>query len=539
MYAPVQPRPVSGASCVDFRLQPAPEADQVVGQEYVGLLQRESGDRRREVERAFALCAVISPDGQYLGAVERQPRIGHMSLILLVIESEVDVAEAPFVVRQFRDGQVAAQGQAVGRHAQRHVRTQYPVDGRGGGQQPQCGTDVQAGDIQPDVVGRPLSGNRPDCEPLVAVPHVEVGVDAFAIPVNEVIAGVYRPGFVPEYRVGRRYARPDQTVVPCDIQPEAEPLASRPVFLAEVYLAPISGHMAVQPCEGYVVQVPRDVRRAEEIIQPAAVLRDACRQRVEDDASPGQPLRLYPEGYRQGVAIHAFDVQRAERHLFCFQKIIQDIFASGRDTQAEIGQCGFQGLHVDALCPYLPCEYVGAPRQGRNQRVHGPGGDECQRQVAGCQFGPRRRRVGAQRQARRTDAVCAVPGSDLDAVQGYPGRIAAGVRGGRPGLQRKRPADFLRGDSQLCQVEIEDVAREPDFLFPFGQRARDQQQQPQRLVTVGQAAGKLSSFEVCVQLHASEIPAAELRPVNLQADVPPGLRPERIESAAPGLQRQV
>ena len=64
--------------------------------------------------------------------------------------------------------------------------------------------------------------------------------------------------------------------------------------------------------------------------------------------------------------------------------------------------------------------------------------------------------------------------SDLDAVQGYPGRIAAGVRGGRPGLQRKRPADFLRGDSQLCQVEIEDVAREPDFLFPFGQRARDQ-----------------------------------------------------------------
>ena len=232
--------------------------------------------------------------------------------------------------------------------------------------------------------------------------------------------------------------------------------------------------MAVQPCEGYVVQVPRDVRRAEEIIQPAAVLRDACRQRVEDDASPGQPLRLYPEGYRQGVAIHAFDVQRAERHFFCFQKIIQDIFASGRDTQAEIGQCGFQGLHVDALCPYLPCEYVGAPRQGRNQRVHGPGGDECQRQVAGCQFGPRRRRVGAQRQARRTDAVCAVPGSDLDAVQGYPGRIAAGVRGGRPGLQRKRPADFLRGDSQLCQVEIEDVAREPDFLFPFCQRARDQ-----------------------------------------------------------------
>lgn len=155
VHAPVQPRPVSGASCVDFRLQPAGEADEVVGQEHVGLLQRESGDRRREVERAFALCAVISPDGQYLGAVERQPRIGHMSLILLVIESEVDVAEAPFVVRQFRDGQVAAQGQAVGRHAQRHVRTQYPVDGRGGGQQPQCGTDVQAGDIQPDVVGRP------------------------------------------------------------------------------------------------------------------------------------------------------------------------------------------------------------------------------------------------------------------------------------------------------------------------------------------------------------------------------------------------
>ena len=104
VHAPVQPRPVSGASCVDFRLQPAPEADQVVGQEYVGLLQRESGDRRREVERAFALCAVISPDGQYLGAVERQPRIGHMSLILLVIESEVDVAEPPFVVRQLRDG---------------------------------------------------------------------------------------------------------------------------------------------------------------------------------------------------------------------------------------------------------------------------------------------------------------------------------------------------------------------------------------------------------------------------------------------------
>ena len=136
VHAPVQPRPVSGASCVDFRLQPAGEADEVVGQEHVGLLQRESGDRRREVERAFALCAVIFPDGQYLGAVERQPRIGHMSLILLVIESEVDVAEAPFVVRQFRDGQVAAQGQAVGRHAQRHFRTQYAVDGRGGGQQP-------------------------------------------------------------------------------------------------------------------------------------------------------------------------------------------------------------------------------------------------------------------------------------------------------------------------------------------------------------------------------------------------------------------
>ena len=49
---------------------------------------------------------------------------GPLSLILLVIESEVDVAEAPFVVRQFRDGQVAASGHcaAVGGFAALRMR---------------------------------------------------------------------------------------------------------------------------------------------------------------------------------------------------------------------------------------------------------------------------------------------------------------------------------------------------------------------------------------------------------------------------------
>lgn len=145
---------------------------------------------------------------------------------------------------------------AVGRHAQRHVRTQYPVDGRGGGQQPQCGTDVQAGDIQPDVVGRPplrepsglrTAGRRASCRGRRrCFCHTCKRGNCRDLPSRGSYPNTGR----------RRYARPDQTVVPCDIQPEAEPLASRPVFLAEVYLAPISGHMAVQPCEGYVVQVP-------------------------------------------------------------------------------------------------------------------------------------------------------------------------------------------------------------------------------------------------------------------------------------------
>ncbi len=137
VHASVQPRPVSGASCVDFRLQPAGEADEVVGQEHVGLLQRESGDRRREVERAFALCAVIFPDGQYLGAVERQPRIGHMSLILLCNRARsrrCRSAVCRTTVPRWTGRR--AGGQAVRASCQRHFRTQYAVDGRGRGEQP-------------------------------------------------------------------------------------------------------------------------------------------------------------------------------------------------------------------------------------------------------------------------------------------------------------------------------------------------------------------------------------------------------------------
>ena len=507
---------------MDPGLQAARKAEQVGRQEDIGLLQREARDGHRQVERAFAPLAVVPLHGQHLGSVERQACVGEVSPVLFVEQSEVDVAEALLVVGQFRHRDPAPEGEAVRREVQRQVRAQHAVDGRGRGEQSQGRADVQSGDVEADVVGCAAARGRADREPLVAVGHVEVGIHALVEAVYEVVAGIYRPRFEAEQRVGRRHARADQAVGPRHGQSEAEPFAAGAVALVEVHLPGVPHEVAVQSGPGDVVEIPGGVRQSEGVFQPFPVLADVGRHGVEDHVSVGQSLRAQADRNGQRVAVHPFGVQRVEGDFPGFQQTVEDVVGTRRDPQGEVGKCGFQLLHVDALRVDLPGQRPGAPGQRRDQRVRGFGRGECQRQVSGSYFGPGCSRVGAERNARRADAVRPVFVPDFDAVQCDPGGVVALSGGGCGGIQRKRPADRLRGDAQCRQVEPEDVAREVDALFPFGQRPGDEQQQPERLVAVGEPSRKALAVECCVEFDTPEVAAAELRAVDLRPEGGPG-----------------
>ena len=81
-----------------FRPEVAREAEQIFGQEDVDRTQGKSRNRDRQVERAFAVGAVVARDGQRLGAVQQEPCIGPVSPALTVEEPEIEIPETLFCV---------------------------------------------------------------------------------------------------------------------------------------------------------------------------------------------------------------------------------------------------------------------------------------------------------------------------------------------------------------------------------------------------------------------------------------------------------
>ena len=193
LQAAVQLQPLRRSARVELPGEDAGETEHVGGQKDVGPLQGESGDRRREVERAFPLFAVVAPCGQDVGAVQREPYVGLLFPPLCIAYAQPDVPEALLVVRESGDGDVAPDGQRVGARVQGHGGAQHAADGRGGGEHRQRPADVQPCDVEPDAAERVGFRNGMDRKPLVAVSHVEVGAQVSVEPVDEVIAGIHRP----------------------------------------------------------------------------------------------------------------------------------------------------------------------------------------------------------------------------------------------------------------------------------------------------------------------------------------------------------
>ena len=416
-HAAVEYQPVGGAPHVHFRPEVAREAEQIFGQKDVDRTQGKPRNRDRQVERAFAVGAVVARDGQRLGAVQQKPCIGPVSPALTVEEPEIEIPETLFCVGELRHRHVAPEAQAVRREVQRHVGAQHAVDGRCRGEQFQHRTDVQSGDVEPDAVGRAGGGDAPQREPLGVVGQVEVGFQPFVEAVDEVVAGIDLPGFEAEERVAGRDARADQAVGPRHVEPEAEPFAARTVLLPEVHRAGVAHQTAVQGGLRHMVEIAGGVRRAEVVGQPFRLLRDAELHGVQHDASRGEPFDAHPERDGLRTVVAAPDFQRFERGFPGFQQVVQDIVPSGCDLQVEVRKHGLQLLHIDLLEADLARQRVGAPGQGRDQRVQRTARREPQRQVAGRRLDPRRGRVGREREAGGADAVGAVAASDHDAVQ--------------------------------------------------------------------------------------------------------------------------
>lgn len=154
-HAAVEIQAVGGALRMYFGLEVARKAEHVCGQEDVDRLQGKPRDRDRQVERAFAVGAVVAPDGQHLGAVEREPGVGPVSPALAVEEPEVDISEALFGIGEFCHRDVAPETQAVGREVQRHVRAQHAVDG---------GAEGSSSSIEP-MFSPAMSRRMPSGEP--------------------------------------------------------------------------------------------------------------------------------------------------------------------------------------------------------------------------------------------------------------------------------------------------------------------------------------------------------------------------------------
>lgn len=257
------------------------------------------------------------------------------------------------------------------------------------------------------------------------------------------------------------------------------------------------------------------------------------------DAARGETFDAHSERNGLRAVVAAPDFQRFERGFPAFQQVVQDVVPSGGGLQVEIGKHGLQLLHVDVLETDLPRQRVGAPGQGRDQRVQRTAGRELQRQVAGRHPGAGRSGVGCERDAGGADAVGAGAVPDFDAVQSDAGGITARPGGRGRGVEQERSADPLRGESHLRKVEPGDFAREAHLLPLPGQCAGEEQRQPQGFVPVGEFSGEAVLFEVSFYPDAAEVAAAVLRAVYLCPEARPGLRLERIEPGAPGRQREV
>ena len=96
-------QPLRRSARVELPGEDAGETEHVGGQKDVGPLQGESGDRRRDVERAFPLFAVVAPRGQDVGAVQREPHVGLLFPPLCIAYAQPDVPEALLVVRESGD----------------------------------------------------------------------------------------------------------------------------------------------------------------------------------------------------------------------------------------------------------------------------------------------------------------------------------------------------------------------------------------------------------------------------------------------------
>ena len=103
LQAAVQLQPLRRSARVELPGEDAGETEHVGGQKDVGPLQGESGDRCRDVERAFPLFAVVAPRGQDVGAVQREPHVGLLFPPLCIAYAQPDVPEALLVVRESGD----------------------------------------------------------------------------------------------------------------------------------------------------------------------------------------------------------------------------------------------------------------------------------------------------------------------------------------------------------------------------------------------------------------------------------------------------
>ena len=119
------------------------------------------------------------------------------------------------------------------------------------------------------------------------------------------------------------------------------------------------------------------------------------------------------------------------------------------------------------------------------------------------------------------------------------GGIAAGAGRRCLGVEQERTAEPLRDETHLCEVEIGDSACEAHLLPLLGQRTGERQRHPQGRIPVGEGARKTVVFQIRLQPDAAEVVTAVLRMVDLRPEARPGPGFERVESGAPGGQREV
>ena len=245
------------------------------------------------------------------------------------------------------------------------------------------------------------------------------------------------------------------------------------------------------------------------------------------------------EGCGQRVGVSAVEFQLSEGGVFRAQEVVQDILLPGREFHPEVGQGGFQRIHVDALGVDLPHQRRKTPGQGGPERIERFRGAERPPQVARLHFGPDRRRVGPEFQTRRPDAVRLHAVADGDAVQRDAGVVTPRSGGRGLGVEEEEPADRLREESQCREVEPSDLSRHADLLLLPAHPAVDSEGDPQRRVAVFDPSREPLLRQIGFHADPSEVAASILRMGNLQPDPAPRRRAERIEPFALCVERQI